>query len=286
MKLNNGHSVTSAVLARYLAWLPEQDESSITKLLNPDDPQDVPRAVELMQAIISLSKLKVDTISGDVGMCADMAAIKALGAILESLLLPFIDITLSLQEQVAHLSRYAHLTFTFFRLHQSSFMPHVLYYDSQTMVKNACFCIAKQQKLDGSQGFWLIQSGDDRLEKLFGITRMKGQHNSAMNYSQALDRIGAAKDINTVFKRHPDLESGSRRLKLTCVEGLDHIRRDLWVGDVVASHCDLPSAWKHGREMALTVLADAHVPAVCCAFEIFFSEPGCDLMRPWGETNI
>ncbi|KAG1749179.1 hypothetical protein EDD22DRAFT_958082 [Suillus occidentalis] len=119
-----------------------------------------------------------------------MAAIKALGAILESLLVPFIDITLSLQEQ-------------------SSFMPHVLFYDSQTMVKNTCFCIAKQQKLDGSQGFWLIQSGDDRLEKLFSITRMKGQHNSAMNYSQALDQIDAAKDINAVFKRHPDLESGS-----------------------------------------------------------------------------
>ncbi|KAG2340487.1 hypothetical protein BDR05DRAFT_1002486 [Suillus weaverae] len=162
-----------------------------------------------MQAIISLSKLKVDTISGDVGMCADMMAIKALSAILESLLVPFINITLSLQEQVAHLSCYAHFTFTFFQLHWSSFMSHVLFYNSQTMVKNTCFCITKQQWLDGLQGFWLIQSGDDHLEKLFGITHMKGQHNSAMNYSQALDQIGAAKDINAIFKRHPDLESGS-----------------------------------------------------------------------------
>jgi hypothetical protein len=153
------------------------------------------------------------------------------------------------------------------------------------MVKNTCFCIAKQQKIDGSQGFWLVQSGDDHLEKLFGITHMKGQHNSAMNYSQALDRIGTAKDINAVFKRHPDLESGSRQLKLMHVEGLDHIWQDLWVGDVVVSHCDLPSAWKHGHEMALTVLADAHVPALCCTFEIFFSEPGCDLMCPWGANK-
>lgn len=155
MKLNNGHSVTSAVLARYLAWLPEQDESSITKLLNPDDPQDVPRAVELMQAIISLSKLKVDTISGDVGMCADMVAIKALGAILESLLVPFIDITLSLQEQVAFLSRYAHLTFTFFQLHRSAFMPHVLFYDSQTMVKNVCFASPNNKSLTAHKAFGL-----------------------------------------------------------------------------------------------------------------------------------
>lgn len=62
----------------------------------------------------------------------------------------------------------AHLTFTFFRLYRSTFMPHVLYYDSQKMVKNVCFCIAKQQKLDGGQ-FWIIQTGDNHLEKLFGI---------------------------------------------------------------------------------------------------------------------
>ncbi|KAG1863130.1 hypothetical protein F4604DRAFT_2030060 [Suillus subluteus] len=285
MKLVNGHTVNRAVLTRYLSWLPDQDETSILKLLNPDDPQDVPRAIELMQAIITLSKNEFDTTTMSVGECADIVAIKILGAVLESILLPFIDVTLSLHQQIAHLSRYAHLTFTFFRLHRSAFMPHVLYYDSQTMVKNACFCVAKQQKLDGSQKFWLIQTGDDRLEKLFGITRMRGQHNSAMNYSQALDRIGAAKDIDTVFKKHPDLESGSRRLKITRVEGLNHIRCDLWVGDVVASHCDLPSAWKDGRDKALTVLTDAHVSAVCCAFNEFFLQDGCDLMRPWGENK-
>lgn len=149
------------------------------------------RAIELMQAIIALSKNQFNTATLCVGKCADIAAIKLLGAILESILLPFIDITLSLHQQIAHLSRYAHLTFMFFRLHRSAFMPHVLYYNSQMMVKNACFCIAKHEKLDGSQ---LIQTGDYCLEKLFGITHMRGQYNLAMNYSQALDCIGAAKE--------------------------------------------------------------------------------------------
>ncbi|KAG1882133.1 hypothetical protein F4604DRAFT_1921847 [Suillus subluteus] len=209
MKLVNGHTINSAVLARYLSWLPDQDEASILKLLNPDDPQDTPRMIELMQAIIALSKNEFDTAIMSVGKCADIAAIKVLGAILESILLPFIDIMLSLHQQVAHLSHYVHLTFTFFHLYCSTFMPHVLYYNSQMMAKNACFCVAKQQKLDRLQKFWLIQTGDDHLEKLFGITWMRGQQNSAMNYSQALDRIGTTKDINTVFKKHPDLESGS-----------------------------------------------------------------------------
>ncbi|KAG2127740.1 hypothetical protein BD769DRAFT_1387674 [Suillus cothurnatus] len=145
MKLVNSHTINSAVLARYLSWLPNQNEASILKLLNPDDPQDVPCAIELMQAIITLSKNEFNTAIMSVGECADIAAIKVLGAILESILLLFIDITLSLHQQK----------------------------------------------------FWLIQTGDDHLEKLFGITWMRGQHNSAMNYSQALDCISTAKDINT-----------------------------------------------------------------------------------------
>ncbi|KAG0692593.1 hypothetical protein DFH29DRAFT_882269 [Suillus ampliporus] len=253
MKLNNGHSITSRVLVRYLAWLPDMDEHSVTKLLNPDDPQDVPRAVQLMQAIITLSKFPVDTLTGEIGTCTDMAAIKSLSTILESFLLLFVDITLSLQQQVAHLSHYAHLTFTFFRLYHSAFMPYVLFYDSQTMVKNACFCITKQQKLDGTQQFWLIQTGDGCLEKLFGITQMRSQHNSAMNYSQALDRISAAKDIDTILNlAHDDSKS--------------FVSKDLTTFAVIL--------WKDGRKNALTMLADAHMPV-----------DGCDLMRPWGANK-
>ncbi|KAG1730825.1 uncharacterized protein EDB91DRAFT_1019981, partial [Suillus paluster] len=74
-------------------------------------------------------------------------------------------------------------------------------------------------------------------------------------------------------------------LSMTLTEGLDHICCDLWVGDVVALHCDLPSAWKDGRDKALTVLTDAHVSAVCCTFNKFFFQDGCDLMHPWGENK-
>ncbi|KAG2358446.1 hypothetical protein BDR07DRAFT_1489423 [Suillus spraguei] len=153
------------------------DESLVTKLLNPDDPQDVLRAVELMQAIIALSKFNIDTITGDV----------AAGRTPKSL-------------HASHI----HL----FRLYQSAFMPHVLFYNSQTMVKNVCFCIAKQQKLDGGQ-FGLFRWVMIVWRSCLASLGCRGQHNSAMNYSQALDRIGAAKDIDVVFKKHPELKSGS-----------------------------------------------------------------------------
>ncbi|KAG2158373.1 uncharacterized protein EDB93DRAFT_1238125 [Suillus bovinus] len=46
------------MLSRYLIWLPMYDEASVMKLLHPDDPQDVPWVIELMQAIVEFSKFQ------------------------------------------------------------------------------------------------------------------------------------------------------------------------------------------------------------------------------------
>jgi hypothetical protein len=53
--LNNGCIINSMMLVCYLVWLPAYDEAAVTKLLHPDDPQDVPCAVALMLAIIEFS---------------------------------------------------------------------------------------------------------------------------------------------------------------------------------------------------------------------------------------
>lgn len=66
-------------------------------------------------------------------------------------------------------------------------MSYQLYYDTQTVVKNACFSLAKQQSLDPCAHFYLGDVGDDPLEILFGHTRMIGGHNSACSYAQAID---------------------------------------------------------------------------------------------------
>ncbi|KIK32160.1 hypothetical protein CY34DRAFT_111077, partial [Suillus luteus UH-Slu-Lm8-n1] len=141
--LNNGRIINSMMLARYLSWLPTYDETAVTKLLHPDDPQDVPRAVELMLVVIEFTKtqnsLISDSFSIDVDTRADLASIALLSALLQSILIPFIDVELSLTQQFDHLSRYAHLAFAFFHAHCHSFMSYQLYYDTQTMVKNTFF---------------------------------------------------------------------------------------------------------------------------------------------------
>ena len=109
-----------------------------------------------------------------------MARNQSFGEMLSSFVDAFISPDWSLTQQVVSLSKYAHMTFVFYRLHQCSFMPHQLYGDTQTTVKNTIFCLAKQQLLDGTQPFYLYDTGDDKLEELFGNVRMQQIHSSRL----------------------------------------------------------------------------------------------------------
>ncbi|KAJ7578134.1 hypothetical protein C8J56DRAFT_711788, partial [Mycena floridula] len=144
--LNNGCVINRMVLSRYLLRLPYHTPESVQQLLYPSDAQNVPCTIDLFMSIIDLRNLPC--ISDDPSEIATMDALKLLAEILESLLDPFFNPERSLQEQVTSLAKYSHLTFVLFRKYQTSFMPNQLYGDSQTMVKNAYFCIAKQQLLD------------------------------------------------------------------------------------------------------------------------------------------
>ncbi|KAG1737004.1 hypothetical protein EDB19DRAFT_1895934 [Suillus lakei] len=201
-----------------------------------------------MQAIVEFSKsqhtLLNDSFSTNVNTRADLVSITLLSHLIESILVPFINTKLSLTEQVQSLSCYAHLAFTIFRAHHRSFMPFQLYYDMQTLVKGVMFGIVKQQVLDPHASFFLRDCRDDRLELMFGRSCMISGHNSGCSYAQALNCLGAAKDINGVFKQNPELNPGHQRLSLgKRIEDVDHINRLMWKGDIISGCCDLPSAW-------------------------------------------
>ena len=52
--LGNGQWMNANKLEHYLAWLDNCDKDKAKRLLYPDDPQDVPQAIELMCAITRL----------------------------------------------------------------------------------------------------------------------------------------------------------------------------------------------------------------------------------------
>ncbi|KAK6993165.1 hypothetical protein R3P38DRAFT_3426027 [Favolaschia claudopus] len=144
MALCNGRIINPAVLTRFLARLPDQSEDPVRTLLFPDDPQDVPRAVELMEAIIEFLAYDFGEVNADTA--ADLDSIRLLALILKSILAPFITPDMSLTVQMTHLATYAHLTFTLFRLNRLTFMSNQLYGDSQSMIKNAFFSALKNSR--------------------------------------------------------------------------------------------------------------------------------------------
>ncbi|KIK91425.1 hypothetical protein PAXRUDRAFT_149520, partial [Paxillus rubicundulus Ve08.2h10] len=99
--------------------------------------------------------------------------------------------------------------------------------------------IVKQQKLDSTACFSLLDLGDDPLELEFAFVCMTEGHNNAANYHQVIDRLGAARDIGGVYTRNPDIAHGHHRLNLTRTEAVDHISHDHWLGDTTAGNCDL-----------------------------------------------
>ncbi|TFY75406.1 hypothetical protein EWM64_g8606 [Hericium alpestre] len=107
--------VTSAILECYLIMFKGETVETVKRLLNPKDLQDVPHAIELMQMVISLGTCNVET--NHPSIVANMDAIRYLAALLEAILEPFININLSLQEQIIRLSKFVHLSFACFRLY-------------------------------------------------------------------------------------------------------------------------------------------------------------------------
>ncbi|KAJ7838286.1 hypothetical protein B0H14DRAFT_2588687 [Mycena olivaceomarginata] len=267
MALCNGCIINPAVLTRFLAH----------------DPQDVPHAVELMEAVIEFLAYDFGQVSVDTA--ADLDFIRLLALLLKSILVPFITPDMWLTEQMTHLSTYAHLTFTLFRLNCLTFMSNQLYGDSQSMIKNAFFCLAKQQQLDPTQPFYLFQVGDNPLKKLFGKLRMLSGHNSAMSYAQAIERLGHACDLQSVYLRQPDLNQGQRRISMSCTEGVDHLNMASWTGDAIAVNCHAPSAWDDGAKTAQQILAKLHFPAHSYDYTTIFNDEKVDMLRPFGDDN-
>ncbi|KAH7925283.1 hypothetical protein BV22DRAFT_991598, partial [Leucogyrophana mollusca] len=207
--------------------------------------QDVPRAIDLIDAVGSLSTLAADECNPT--ELQELQAIYVIGDMFTAFMHPFIQPAWSLSEQITALSKYAHMACALFREFRVNFMPYQLYGDTQTTVKNILFCVAKQQEMDGDKPFYIFWAGDDRLEVLFGLTRMQGGHNPNFSFKQLLDRLAAAVDIGAVFARHPELDQGHRRIKVTRTEHADHLNPESWLGDVTANSVNLTEAWVRGR---------------------------------------
>src|ERR1700736_4002840 len=144
----------------HLLWIPNMTQEAVMILINSADHQNIPKAVASLQSIVSISKLLSDQLKPTQQKSTHMLTL--LDITLQLLMEPFTDVNMTFTGQIQSLSTYAHLSFTMFWLHGTSFFSNQLYADSQMMIKNTFFCLAKQQILDPTHGFYLSQLGHDQ----------------------------------------------------------------------------------------------------------------------------
>lgn len=275
----NGICVNKQLLASWLPKLTQYDWSdvSVHALLNPKDPQDVPRAVMLLKRVAELRNLDATQFSP-----ADHIIHRALslvGEALHSLLEPFTNPSLSLSAQITHVVKSAHLFAALYMQHRTDFMSNQLYGDLQCMLKTAVFHVAKTQELDPDQKVFLCLLGDNGVETLFGRVRMKGRHSPNMDISDFEARLRSGQNMDNILERHPEWERPHSRLNLGRSSAYDHIRPRHWCQDIVARSCNIVECWNKASDDATAFL---YHRGCAIDFAATFSRPGFDLMRPKG----
>ncbi|KAF8154483.1 hypothetical protein B0H34DRAFT_628428, partial [Crassisporium funariophilum] len=224
----------------------------VQELLHPADKQNVPKAVNLLQSLCDLSKIEhilSPTIRKRTRQVIFLS--KALGYFL----FPFIDVTMLLSDQIYNLSAYAHIMTAMYRRHRTAFLTSALYANSQAIVKDIFFTIARLQGLDHSLEYFILFEGTDRIEGIFSHVRTQ-DHARNFDILQLAQKLSIGAEINAMFQRHPDLDRGHVRRNLVNVCGVDHINPASWRGNSVVGHVDIVKEYIRGRNEANQLLTE------------------------------
>ena len=129
---------------------------------------------------------------------------------------------MSLAEQLTSLLKYTHVAFVLYGKHATSFTTSQLYADSQAVVKDIFFCVAKQQVLDPTAKFHIILCRTDRLKINFCLAQTQTHHRN-FNILDLSNKLATSSLIDLALLRNPHLNAGSRRLKTSGAVGVDHV---------------------------------------------------------------
>ncbi|KAJ6628497.1 hypothetical protein B0H10DRAFT_1940334 [Mycena sp. CBHHK59/15] len=263
----------------HLSMLENMTREKATQLLDPADKQNVPKAIALVQQLANLKNLEIPL---NPVAAKQRKTINFFAEVLGSFVFPFITVSMSLSEQVRSLSKYAHLTATLFIKHGTACLTGPLYADSQAVVKNIVFTIARMQILDPNLCLYILLEGTDRLEVVFCDTRTL-DHARNFDIEQLAQKLSLGALINTTFQRNPDIDRAHRRLKLDGALGIDHVNPKSWMGNARVGDVNLAKEWKAGENDAIDLLIQYFGPSACVNFAEIFSKENCDCLRPAGE---
>jgi hypothetical protein len=252
----------------------------VESLVDPADKQNVPKAVMLINLIDQLQTL--DTTNFTPSQVDELKALATIGTVFSAFVNPFSKASMSLDEQLISLSKYAHMAFVLYSKHSTDFMTAPLYADSQAAVKDIFFCVAKQQVLDPTANFYMILCGTDRLETNFCLARTQTHHRN-FDILDLSNKLATSSLIDSIYLRNPGLDAGSRRLKTSEKIGVDHVNPKSWEADVSVGKVSLQVCWEQGRTQAINLVSSIYPEDPVPDFDVLFHHPQRDLLRPEGR---
>ena len=258
------------------------------ELLDPDDKQDV---VLMTKLLLAISLLPDATDEDRLLSKSTRRVLRLLGRIYDCLLSSYMDVELSLNQQLERLSTAAHLILAIYFQDKGNFIPVQTCFDAMSMIKNIFFCVAKTQVDDPEVLFWLILLGTDGLEKVFGKVRTITGNDTNADQFQLANRIdGAVKCVN-ILEKHPEWGGQAHRLSVKplpknatkVTSTYDHISPRAWKGNIHVCDVVLSACWSSGRTIAEDVLREAkfNVP-----FEEMEKLGGFDILSPFGNSKM
>ncbi|KAF8902265.1 hypothetical protein CPB84DRAFT_1824389 [Gymnopilus junonius] len=271
-------SLTSGDILHTLEHL--MDSDSAASLLNPADKQNVPKAINLIQSLHEISsKTLHDIIPSILGRMKGAAFI---ANVLSYFLFPFIDVQMTLLEQLSSLSTYSHLITALYRMHRLGFLTSALLADSQAIVKSIIFNIVQLQLIDPDINYYILFEGTDRLENVFSHARTQ-DHARNFDILQLAQKLSISAEIDAIFQRYPDLDRGHIHRNLVNARGVDHINPKSWLGNVHVRNVNIQQEYLTGVEKANQLMIKQFGHALGYTnFDALFSDPEMDHLHPGG----
>jgi hypothetical protein len=252
------------------------------ELLNPADKQNVPKAVKLVEHLVSLRTLTPPLNPSE---SQRRRVLVFLARTLHLFVAPFTTVIMTPSQQIRSLSTYSHLAAAMYLKHRLGFLTGAPYADSQAIVKNIMFCTARLQLVDKDLKFFIIHEGTDRLEIIFSDVRTQ-DHSRNFDVLELSQKLSSAAAISTIFERYPDLDRGHRRLDLKDATGNDRINPTSWLGNVRVGDVELSAEWTNGQRDANSLLEEYFGVSAHVDFHaLWSSKPGLDLLRPLDPTS-
>ena len=170
-------------------------------LLAPNDKQDVVLMIKLLNSILRLPAASATDPPLTKSTCRVLIL---LGRVYHHLLIAYMDIQLSLHDQLVHLSTAAHLILSMYHTDKGEFIPVQTFFDVMSMIKNVYFCVAKTQIDNPTGSFWIILLGTDGLEKIFGKVRIMVGNDTNADQLQLTNHIDGAVQCVKILEIHPE----------------------------------------------------------------------------------